>query len=79
MFSWFKNLFFGQPEEAEPIAPTILKKPKWKLEPDNEGTYTLYEWLEEIDYYSLRAVLVRDEKHAEELIANLEREVLYHH
>lgn len=68
MISFLLSLFKGQKEQ---------QKPRWRLKPDQFGTYYLEEYSPGTDMYWCRAAYVRDQEHADELIANLERETVY--
>jgi hypothetical protein len=55
----------------------IEPNPRWRLKPDERGTYSLEEYSPVTGIYWCRSVNVRDEAHADELIANLERQTVY--
>ena len=54
-----------------------VKPPKWRLVPDGKGTYTLEKMDLCLGVYMTKGVYVRDKDHANELIENLERRVIY--
>lgn len=63
MFDWFRSLF---------------EKPKrWRLSPSADGTFMLEEWNPVIGEYLAKKAGIRDQEHADEVIANLERPVVY--
>jgi hypothetical protein len=51
--------------------------PKWRLVPDERGTYTLEKWHSDISMYMCETVGVTPEK-ADEQIANMEGKTLYY-
>ena len=63
MFGWFKNLFSSPP--------------RWRLVPDQHGTYTLEKWHCDVGMYLTESVRIRDRQEADEKIANMERRLIY--
>ncbi|WP_298966094.1 hypothetical protein [uncultured Roseibium sp.] len=63
MFDWFKSMF--------------EKPKKWRLTPRADGTYMLEKWNPVFETYFAEEAGIRDQEHADEVIANLEREVTY--
>ena len=53
------------------------KPPKWRLVPDEDGTYTLEKWHGDLIGYLCQTVRVTPEK-ADKQIARLESKVLYY-
>ena len=53
------------------------KAPKWRLKPDDRGTYSLQMWHPEVCMYLSEAAYVTPDE-ADDIIAKLESNVLYY-
>lgn len=53
-----------------------MKKPKWRLVPNSRGTYNLEEYINDLDIYLIKEIMVTEEQ-AKEHIKNLERPIKY--
>ena len=56
--------------------PEKPKKPRWRLEPDEKGTYTLQKWNGNLEMYVTEVVRVTEDD-APRIIANLQRDHIY--
>lgn len=65
MFKFLKILFATE------------EKPKWRLVPDKEGTYTLERYHASCNMYLAEAFSITPEE-SDGIIANLERDTLYY-
>ena len=54
-----------------------VKKPKYKLVPDGDGTYTLEKYHEDVNLYLAEGVYLTKDK-ANDYIKNIERDILYY-